>query len=105
MTVRKQRIVRMVRADPDGATAEVAMGTRVEHGCVAELTGIELDGESWWSLCFEAFGALPRLRSILDASIRHVLATSSAPPPLGEVDSYDYAPWLAARLAARRAGA
>ena len=103
LTVRKQRALRMIRVDPDGAAAEVASSARLDHGCVAELSGIELDGEAWWSLCFEAFGALPRLRGILDASIRHVLATSSAPPPLGEVDSYDYAPWLAARLAARRA--
>ena len=102
LTVRKQRVVRMIRVDADGLTAEVPLDARVADGCVAELTRLELDGEGWWSVCFEAFGAVERLRSNLDAAIRHTIATSGAPPPLRERDSFDYAPWLAARLAERR---
>jgi hypothetical protein len=101
LTVHKRRATRIVRVDADGTTVEVPTGAQVPRGCIAEVSAIELDGEPWWSLCFEAFGPTGQLRDVLDAAIRHVLATSSAPPPLAAADSFDYAPWLAARLAER----
>jgi hypothetical protein len=66
-----------------------------EPGCTVELTAVDLGGEPWWTLCFEATGPADALRRELDAAVAVVFA--DAPPDgveLGIDDSQSYAQWL-----------
>ena len=80
-----------------------ATGVRVpglggEPRCAVELTEVELRGEAWWTLGFEATGPAGALRGELDAAAALVFA--QAPPgglELGMDDSTSYAQWLRRR--------
>jgi hypothetical protein len=94
LTVHKRRDLRKIDVSPSGAVAEVPAKTRVEDGCMLELSRLAVREDRWWSVCFEAFGAPERLRAILDASVVHAVATAVPEFELGPADSQDYAPWL-----------
>jgi hypothetical protein len=63
--------------------------------CAVELTAVDLNGEPWWTLCFEATGPADALRRELDAAAALVFA--DAPPSgveLGIDDAQSYVQWL-----------
>jgi hypothetical protein len=73
-------------------------GLGEEPGCAVELTEVDVRGEAWWTLGFEATGPAETLRSELDAAA--ALVFGQALPggvELGMDDSTSYAQWLRRR--------
>ena len=78
-----------------------APGLGEQPGCAVELTEVDVRGEAWWSLGFEATGPAEALRGELDAAA--ALLFAQAMPggmELGLDDSTSYAQWLCQRLGA-----
>jgi hypothetical protein len=71
-----------------------------QAGCAAELTEVEVHGESWWTIGFEATGSADLLRDTLRLAADAVFAQ---PVPteieLGLDNSLSYARWLCERSA------
>ena len=69
-----------------------------EPGCAVELTEVDVRGEAWWTLGFEATGPARALRSELNATAALVF-TQALPDgmELGMGDSQSYAKWLRRR--------
>ena len=66
-----------------------------QPGCAVELTAIDLRGEPWWTLCFEATGPADALRHELDAAAALVFADAlPGGVELGIDDSQSYVLWL-----------
>ncbi len=66
-----------------------------QPGCAVELTAVDLRGESWWTLCFEATGPADALRRELDAAAALVFADAlPGGVELGMDDSGSYVQWL-----------
>jgi hypothetical protein len=66
-----------------------------EPGCAVELTAVDLNGEPWWTLCFEATGPADALRRELDAAAALVFADAlPGGVELGIDDSQSYVQWL-----------
>jgi hypothetical protein len=66
-----------------------------ESGCAVELTAVDLRGEPWWTLCFEATGPADGLRRELDAAAALVFADAlPGGVQLGIDDSQSYVQWL-----------
>jgi hypothetical protein len=83
------------------ATGVGAPGLGDEPRCAVELTEVNVRGEAWWTLGFEATGPAEALRSELDAAAALVFA--QAPPgglELGMDDCKSYAQWLRQRPSA-----
>jgi hypothetical protein len=79
-------------------------GLDEEPGCAVELTEVDVRGEAWWTLGFEATGPTDTLRGELDAAA--ALVFGQALPgglELGMDESTSYAQWLR-RSAGRRYG-
>jgi hypothetical protein len=73
-------------------------GLGEEPGCAVELTEVDVRGEAWWTLGFEATGPAETLRRELDAAA--ALVFGQALPggvELGMDDSTSYAQWLRRR--------
>jgi hypothetical protein len=63
--------------------------------CAVELTAVDLRGEPWWTLCFEATGPADGLRRELDAATALVFAEAlPGGVELGIDDSQSYVQWL-----------
>jgi hypothetical protein len=66
-----------------------------QPGCAVELTAVDLRGEPWWTLCFEATGPADALRRELDAAAALVFADAvPGGVELGIDDSQSYVRWL-----------
>jgi hypothetical protein len=66
-----------------------------QPGCAVELTAIDLHGEPWWTLCFEATGPADVLRHELDAAAALVFADAiPGGVELGIDDAQSYVRWL-----------
>jgi hypothetical protein len=64
-------------------------------GCAVELTAVDLGGEPWWTLCFEATGPADALRRELDTAAALVFADALPDGvELGIDDSQSYVQWL-----------
>ena len=72
-------------------------GLGEEPGCAVELTEVDVRGEAWWTLGFEATGPAEVLRSELDAATALVFAQALPGVKLGMDDSSSYAQWLRRR--------
>jgi len=80
------------------ATGAGVPGLGGEPGCAVELTEVDVGGEAWWTLGFEATGPAEALRSELDAAA--ALVFGQALPggvELGMDNSRSYAQWLRRR--------
>jgi hypothetical protein len=79
----------IVPVEDDGRRSSVS-------GCALELSTIHAVGQTWWSLCFEAFGEAPRLYEILlQVSARiFTVYSDDLPISLEAQDSYGYPRWL-----------
>jgi hypothetical protein len=76
-------------------------GLDEQPGCAVELTEVDVRGEAWWSLGFEATGPAEALRGELDAAAALVFAQAlPGGMELGLDDSTSYAQWLRQRLGA-----
>jgi hypothetical protein len=66
-----------------------------QPGCAVELTAVDLRGEPWWTLCFEATGPADALRRELDEAVALVFADAlPGGVELGIDDSQSYVQWL-----------
>ena len=93
IAIAKRRRLRRYRITVDrqveGVTAEVVPA----QGCELELSQIEVTGQQWWSICFEAFGQEASLQDYLRLVARHVFEATE--PPLLEIKaSCSYPAWL-----------
>jgi hypothetical protein len=97
MLVRKKRRISVF--PPVGGHGRAALpGLSREPGCAVELTEIRMGGEAWWTLGFEATGAVGMLGPELEATTALVFA--DAPPggvEFGPGSSKSYAEWLGLR--------
>ena len=97
VTIEKQRRMRSFRAMSAGVrevppTAEDP-GTDAASGCNVELTRISgPDRSSWWTLGFEAFGALEEIEDLLAATLADMNRRTPPSPTSGQACSY--ATWL-----------
>jgi hypothetical protein len=68
-----------------------------DRGCQVELTQVVVGAETWWTLGFEAFGAL----STVEGDLRAAASTMAGrrPPPLGGGRLAGYPAWLKDRAA------
>lgn len=91
--VDKQRRLRRF-ALHDGSAVPVPPDEFPATGCAAELVDVQLDGRSWWSLGFEAYGteAGPAL-----AVACNTLATQPSPIDFSPAACHSYPSWLAER--------
>jgi hypothetical protein len=70
-------------------------GLDEEPGCAVELTEVDVRGEAWWTMGFEATGPAEALRSELGAAAALVFGQSLPDGvELGMDDSTSYARWL-----------
>ena len=65
-----------------------------ETACLAELTRIELDGEPWWTLAFEAPASAGPAEALL-LPVAHGLLTQDRAPELPAQSCFGYPQWLA----------
>jgi hypothetical protein len=83
------------------ATGVGAPGLGEKPRCAVELTEVDVRGEPWWTLGFEATGPVEALRGELDAAAALVFAQAlPGRLELGIDDSKSYAQWLRQRLGA-----
>jgi len=69
-----------------------------EPRCAVELTEVDVRGEAWWTMGFEATGPAEALRGELDAAAALVFAQAlPGGLELGMDDSTSYAQWLRRR--------
>lgn len=66
----------------------------VDDGCSVELTGLGVDGQEWWTVGFEAFGAEDSLVRGLTATVAAFFVRPSTGYELNALDSYGYPAWL-----------
>ena len=72
-----------------------APGLGGEPRCAVELTEVDVRGEAWWTLGFEATGPAEALRGELDSAAALVFAQAMPGGlELGMDDSKSYAQWL-----------
>ena len=95
VAVQKERLLRKYRATGDDRLVPVPAEEYPERGCSVELSALRVEGQDWWSLCFEAFGNEPSLRQTLLLVVEEVLACERMPFQLDAKASYGYPRWLA----------
>lgn len=91
--VTKARRMRAYHVDEEGAVQPGTWGAPSARGCGVELAHVSVHGETWWSLCLEAFGEAGRRVDVLRCAAAHVTATGT-PPELGTEQSFGYPEWL-----------
>jgi hypothetical protein len=91
--VDKKRWIRKFHLDAAGSVEEVDAGTKLEHGCQAELAEVTVRESHWWTLAFESFGEGDRT-TILEQVARHFLKVLPHGLALTERDSMAYPEWL-----------
>jgi hypothetical protein len=91
--VRKERLLRTYGLTVDGSVVPVPAPEALRHACELELTRVDVAGQDWWTLAFEAFGDESALQERLLLVARHVFAAGE-PPALNASESRGYADWL-----------
>ena len=91
--VAKERRLRKYEITKTEAVGAIPIDLLVARGCAAELGEIRVAGETWWSLCFEAFGEIATLQDNLLRVAAHVFQGEGT-PRLEAKDSLSYPGWL-----------
>ena len=102
--VKKSRLLRDYRIDVDGAIIPVSESNGPEARCSVELSQVEVIGQRWWTLGFEASGPPATLSESLERVTRYILrrmataldasSGSSGADFLGRDISFGYPRWL-----------
>ena len=93
--VAKERRARHYAVTAEQPARPTPMAARPGRGCTLELTRLEVRGQRWWTLAFEAFGADVAGAGDLDLVVAHVVDRAAAPPPdLSATVSCGYPAWL-----------
>jgi len=95
--VRKARRIRKWEVDARGSIMAVPVDELPlpPQGCNLELSQLSLGAEEWWTVGFDAFGALNRVEEILKIVVDQI-ATDEF-PLLTSGDSVSYPAWLEKR--------
>lgn len=91
--VKKVRSQRQYQVLPVESLTAVPVNESIEQGCSVELTQLDINGNTWWSLAFEAFGEDDCLMDNLQAVASRVFKSDRGPKLQAE-DSYAYPNWL-----------
>ena len=91
--VRKARRLRTYQVTGGLAGAAEPASETPDRGCEVELTHVDVLGETWWTLAFEAFGPEAGLQETLLLVAERVFGDDE-PPQLRANASYGYAAWL-----------
>lgn len=91
--VKKERRLRVYRLTAAQEVMAIPAGENPAQGCGVELTQVNVGGQGWWSLGFEAFGEEVTLQESLLLVARHVLSAAE-PPALDAQYSRSYPQWL-----------
>jgi hypothetical protein len=95
MAVEKTRQLLRYRFTPDNRLLPAPADEAADRGCELELGQIKIEEQTWWSLCFEAFGNEADLEEIFMQATKQILSTAR-PPRLEIHHSHSYPGWLAA---------
>lgn len=95
MGVQKERQIRKYRVVEDDRLVPVPAEEYPERGCSVELSTLYVEGQDWWSLCFEASGDETSLRQTLVLVVEEVLDRGRMSFSLDAEASYGYPRWLA----------
>lgn len=93
IAVDKERRIQRYRLAPGLRAASVPPEAPAEAGCEFELSRVQVQGEEWWSVSFEAFGSGPMLEQALLAVAAKVLGRGW-PISLEVEHSFGYPAWL-----------
>lgn len=91
--VKKVRLQRQFQVLAGKSIKPVPVNESIDQGCTVELTHLGINGNSWWSLAFEAEGEDDCLIDNLQAVGSWVFESYRGPKLQGE-DSYAYPRWL-----------
>ncbi|MBD1939192.1 hypothetical protein H6F73_18060 [Microcoleus sp. FACHB-68] len=97
MRVKKSRMQRQYQVLSDESIISVPMDAEINQGCTVELTQLNVNGEAWWSLAFEAFGEDENLITPLHEVVEWVAKTYRG-LPVQTASSYGYPKWLSMTL-------
>ena len=92
LPVRKKRLLRTFIPEL-GEITETQAGSYPARGCNAELTFLEVNGVSWYTIALEAFGQQADRQCFLH-SVADYLLDRDLPVILTEASSYGYAEWI-----------
>jgi hypothetical protein len=93
MGVRKMRMLRKYQRVNNDRVVAISTMQHPDRGCALELTHIEIGGQEWWSMGFEAYGDEDTLYENLLFVAMHLLAAHE-PPALDVEASCSYPHWL-----------
>ncbi len=93
VSVKKVRSQRQYQVLPGESITPVPVNESINQGCTVELTQLDINGNAWWSLAFEAEGEDNCLMDTLQAVATWVFK-SYRNPKLQVQDSYSYPSWL-----------
>jgi hypothetical protein len=93
VAVHKERVMRDYAVKQDGTLIAIPGMITPPRGCSVELSHVTVNGERWWSLCFEANGDEDDLAEILDVAARHVFRRDPG-FDFAPRFSYGYPRWL-----------
>ena len=93
VSVLKVRSQRQYQVLPGESITPVPVTESISQGCTVELTQLNINGNAWWSLAFEASGEDDCLMDSLQATASWVFKTYHEPQLQAE-DSYAYPSWL-----------
>lgn len=91
--VQKARSQRKYSIKAGQTPIPVSVTTVIDQGCTVEVTTLQLQGVSWWSLAFEAFGPETELMDTLQTTANWALQAYDG-PELQLQASYAYPAWL-----------
>ncbi len=94
LSVEKRRTLRKYEFRAPATVVAVGPETRPATGCNLELTRLQIVGNEWWTIGFEAFGEVPDRGNILQRTVKHVLADDGT-LVLASTESLSYPQWLA----------
>lgn len=93
VSVKKVRSQRQYQVLPGESITSVPVNESINQGCTVELTQLNINGNAWWSLAFEACGEDDCLMDHLQAVATCVFKTYREPKLQAE-DSFAYPSWL-----------
>ncbi len=94
--VKKKRALRLYQVSAPGALISVPVEAPIPQGCTVEITHLNINGNAWWTLGFEAFGYESSLTETLQTAANWV-GKSYQGPKLKAEDSCGYPSWLAGK--------
>lgn len=93
IAVDKARRLRRYGLAPDGTLSQVSLERMPQRGCEFELSEVRAAGDTWWSVCLEAFGPEKGLEDSLYA-VATLYLTRDWPVAMEEGQSCGFPDWI-----------